>query len=78
MTDIIHAFFLGAAFVVGAFTGGLLCTLGHRKGRDELRAEISEHNKAVEKRLIGYVANTERIAVAAEMFVAMKDQDRRG
>lgn len=77
MTDIIHAFFLGAAFVVGAFTGGLLCALGHRKGRSELQKEISEHNKIVESRLCAYVENTGRLATAAEMLVSMKDDERR-
>lgn len=72
MTDIIHAFFLGAAFVAGAFTGGLLCTLGHKKGRSELAEDIKEHNRAVEARLIGYVNNTARIATALETLTEKK------
>ena len=67
--DIIHSFFLGLAFVVGAFTGGLLCNLGHKKGREELAQEMREHNKMVETRLLGYVENTGRIAVAIEALV---------
>lgn len=66
MIQLLYSFGLGFAFVVGIFTGCFVCTVATRKGREELKQQIADHNDRVEKRLLEYVENTGRIALSLE------------
>jgi hypothetical protein len=65
----LYSFGIGLSFAVGVGLGAFLCTIATRRGREEFKRDVLDHNKMVEDRLLKYVENTARIAAALEKGV---------